>query len=369
MKTCGIIVEYNPFHNGHWYHIREARKLTQCDCLIAVMSGNFTQRGEPAIVDKFQRTEVALLHGVDLLIELPHICVVQNASIFGETAVHLLKMLKVDTIVFGSETGNLKELKTIADLPINVEYLKERLREGESYPKAYGLLADYIYPNDRLAVSYLRALKDSSIKAFALKRTSQYNSHDIHKHASASAIRNSVFSKKDYRHSTPMIINDAVRLADLYPYLRRTLLLEKRENLQERFLVKEGIEKLMRDSASRYQEFEEFMKACVNKRYTRSRIQRTALQIMLHNTTEEVSHIQKPTYLRILGFNDIGRSFVNGTKHQLHYITSLKEIPLSYKIFEERAMYLYASLFEEDKRKELIKKELSGPVIIKKNAK
>ena len=102
MKTCGIVVEYNPFHNGHKIHISESRKQSGCDCLIAVMSGNYVQRGEFAITDKWRRTECALAHGVDLVIELPLIVTLQSATVFGENSVHLLKLLGVDNIAFGS---------------------------------------------------------------------------------------------------------------------------------------------------------------------------------------------------------------------------------------------------------------------------
>ena len=116
MKTVGIIVEYNPLHNGHLYHIEETRRLSGCDTLICVMSGNFTQRGEPAIIDKFTRTKMAINNGVDLVIELPFVFTVQNADIFAQTSVSILNHLDVDEVYFGSETGDIGALHKLGDV-------------------------------------------------------------------------------------------------------------------------------------------------------------------------------------------------------------------------------------------------------------
>ncbi|MBR2802240.1 MAG: nucleotidyltransferase family protein [Erysipelotrichaceae bacterium] len=364
MKSCGIVTEYNPFHNGHIYHIQKSREMTDCEVLIAVMSGNFTQRGEPAVCDKYQRAEAALRNGVDIVIELPFICAVQNGSVFGAQSVSLLKKAGVSDIVFGSETGNLEELQEIASLPVNVDHLKERMHQGESYPKAYGLLADYIYPNDRLAVCYLRALEGSEITPHALPRSNDYNDTALSSLASASAVRKALLEGRDISEATPMEIPDPVFMKDLYPYLRRLLLLRKRETVQQYFLVNEGIEKLMHDAADRYDDYEAFLKACVSKRYTRSRIQRTALQILCENSKEEVKALEDPTYLRVLGFTPKGQEYLKEFKKKEKIITLFKEIPPSYKVLEERAMQLYASLYPEEKRKALLKRELMGPIRI-----
>lgn len=113
MKTVGIIVEYNPFHNGHLYHIEQTRKISNCDTLICVMSGNFTQRGEPAITDKFTRTKMALENKADLVVELPFVFTVQNADIFAKTSVSILNHLGVDEIYFGSENASIEELRCV----------------------------------------------------------------------------------------------------------------------------------------------------------------------------------------------------------------------------------------------------------------
>ncbi|MBR4484508.1 MAG: nucleotidyltransferase family protein, partial [Erysipelotrichaceae bacterium] len=154
MKTTGIIVEYNPFHNGHLHHINEALRLTDADLLIACMSGNFNQRGDISIINKYEKTKAALDHGVDLVIELPYICTVQNAYVFGQSAVSLLAKAGITSLVFGSETNNLEELKKYAKLEVDVTRLKELMHDGNSFPHSYGLLSGSLYPNDMLAVTY-----------------------------------------------------------------------------------------------------------------------------------------------------------------------------------------------------------------------
>ena len=189
MKVCGIIAEYNPFHNGHRYQIEQARKLSGCDMVIAVMSGNFVQRGEPAIIDKWKRAKAAIENGVDLVIELPYFYATQSASKFAYGAVELLKIAKVDYISFGSECANLENLQEIADTSLNPDNLRESMQTGMSFPRAYSLLTGSMEPNDILAVSYLKHLKESNIQPVIVQRTSGYLSPEISENASALAIR------------------------------------------------------------------------------------------------------------------------------------------------------------------------------------
>lgn len=364
MKTCGIIVEYNPFHLGHIHHLKLSKELTNADLIIAIMSGNFSQRGEPTIADKFNRSLTALKHGVDLIIELPTILTCQCGSIFASSAIDLLKLCEVDYVVFGSETGNLKQLQEIASLPINVEHLKTALKNGESFPSAYGLFPDSIYPNDRLAIHYLRALKNSAIKPLAIQRLGNYNAKVLSPYPSASSLRLALRKKIDISKYCPMQIVNPIFSDSLYPYLRKLLLLEKRSQLKNIFLVNEGIEKLLSKNALNYDDFDTFMEASISKRYTYSRVQRTCLQIMLHNQKDDVINLNKPAYLRILGFNQKGRNYLKYLSKKVHVVSRFKDIPSSYRIFEEKANYLYASLFPKEIRRTLLQKELSGPIIV-----
>ena len=115
MQVCGIVTEYNPFHNGHQYHITQARSIRNCDCLIAIMSGNFVQRGEPAIIDKWERAACAVAHGVDIVIELPYPYATQSADIFAQGAIRLLTLANVNHMVFGSECNDIEKLKHLSE--------------------------------------------------------------------------------------------------------------------------------------------------------------------------------------------------------------------------------------------------------------
>ena len=136
MNITGIIAEYNPFHNGHMYHLDQARKITDCDLLIAVISGNYNQRGDLSIINKFKKTEAGLKHGVDLVVELPYIYTLQNAYVYGQKAVDILNNLKINNLVFGSETNNLEELPVIISLERSFRLMENiRHKKPPSIPR------------------------------------------------------------------------------------------------------------------------------------------------------------------------------------------------------------------------------------------
>ena len=365
MKTCAIITEYNPFHNGHIYHIKKARELSGADIIIAIMSGNISMRGDLSVMDKFAKTKAALENGVDLVVELPFVHTVQNASIFAKGAIDIAKRLDVDTLCFGSETNNLENLKEIADTPIDPDHLKEALKTGISYPKAYSLLADSLYPNDILAVAYLKELKGSNITPISIQRTNGYHDIELNEIASASAIRKAIKDKKDYHIATPSIIDHPVFLSDLYPDIRRHLLLSDPKELEKIHLVSEGIEKMLVKNALKYSKYDDFLSASVSRRYTRSRIQRILIWIMC-GIKEEMLPKETETYIRILGFKKETQSYLKELKERdIKLLTQLKHIPKSYKDIEYRASVFYALAFKEDPFSEyLLKRELQGPVIV-----
>mgnify|MGYP003375593247 FL=1 len=183
-KSVGIIAEYNPFHNGHLYQIEESGKITGAEVVIAAMSGNFVQRGMPAIADKWQRAEAAIRNGVDIVVEIPTVFACNSAHNFAKAGVEILENLGVDFISFGSESGNIDELKEIARaMEENSEYIEEfiskNIKKGLSYPKARrealacllgeekaGILDS---PNNILAIEYIGEL--SKAEPVTVKRT------------------------------------------------------------------------------------------------------------------------------------------------------------------------------------------------------
>ncbi len=365
MKTCAIVVEYNPLHNGHLYHINKARELSGCDYLIAISSGNISQRGDLSIIDKYTKTKYALENGVDLVIELPFIETCQNANIFAKGAIDIMKLLKVDYMCFGSETNNLDNLKEIADTPINPDHLKEAMRDGSSYPKAYSLLADSLYPNDILAVAYLKALKGTDIKPLSIQRTNDYQSIELSDISSAKAIREAVKNDVDYHIATPCEIDHPVFIDDLYRDLRMKLLLSDPKELAKVHLVSEGIEKLLIKNALKYDDFKDFMDASISRRYTRSRIQRILIWLLADIKEDDMPRY-KQTYARILGFKKETQELLRFYKtNDIKLITQLKHIPDSYKDIEYKVNVLYALAHKDkDFSKYLLQRELQGPVII-----
>ena len=362
MKSTGIIVEYNPFHNGHLHHIEEARRITDPDVLIACMSGDFNQRGDVSIVNKYEKCKAALKHGVDLVVELPYIFTVQDARVFGKRSVALLSSLGISDLVFGSETGNLEELKKFAELEIDVTRLKQLMHDGHSYPRSYGLLAGSLYPNDILAVSYLKALKDTSINPVCIPRIGDYKSEELGVIASATALRKAIREHRDVSEATPVEIDEPIFNEDLYPYLRRLLFTMDARELSDIFLVSEGIESLLKQNALEYSNYEDFMSASISRRYTRARIQRILLHLACHITKKDAEGIGDPDYVRVLGFNEKGRRFLSENKKKNRIVTLFKNIPEPYKNIEWKSGLLYASLLSDPDA--YIRRLLQEPVII-----
>ena len=372
MKTCGIVAEYNPFHNGHAYHIQQARKLSHADVLIAVMSGNFVQRGEPAVTDKWERSRCAIENGVDLVLELPYIYSTQSASQFAKGAVDVLKLAGVDSICFGSECGNLANLREIAETPVNPDHIHRSMSDGSSFPKAYSLLTSSMEPNDILGVCYLKQLHDTSIEPLLVQRTTGYLEKQIHpdQYSSAYAIRSALKKHAALQHSTPMEATLQNRfipyLEDYYPYFRTFLLTSSSERLSSFFLFSEGIENHFIKNASLSDTFAEFLENATTYRYTHGRIQRTMLQAMNQITKEEVRRLPKMNCIRVLAFNDTGRAWLHAKrKEDIHIASRFADVPFPYRQMEYKTSLLYTSVMNPSMRKEILEKEIGGAQYIK----
>ena len=363
MIITGIIAEYNPFHNGHLYHINKTKELTNPDLLVCVCTGNYNQRGDISIINKFDKAKLALENGVDLIVELPYIYTVQNGYVFGSKAVELLKLLKVNNIVFGSETNNLEELKKYSELEVDVTRLKQLMHDGNSFPKAYGLLSASLYPNDMLAVTYLKALKDSNITPYSIQRTNSYHSKQLDIICSATAIRNAIKEKRDIADTTSAIINEPVFIDDLYPFLRNILFTMDSKDLANIFLVSEGIENMLKENAIKYDNYPDFINACVSRRYTKSRIQRILLHIINQIKKQDVENLKELDYIRVLGFNSKGQKYLKEIKDEVNIVTQFKNIPNPYKDIEWKVNLTYSNLLT--KPNQYIKRELQEPIILK----
>lgn len=363
-KVLGIISEYNPFHNGHLYHLEQSKKLSGCDYTVAVISGNFTQRGSTSLVDKWEKTRMALANGVDLVIELPVLYSISSAENFADGSIKILNSLGiVDTLSFGAETSDIAVLSKIADV-LTVEpteyknILSHELKKGLSFPKARenallmylgdirkysGVLSS---PNNILGIEYLKALKKykSNINPICIKRIeSDYNSINFSNNiASATAIRNLVKNKsfdiiKDLvPESTYSILIDNVQNGHIVEdlsifekeiiYVLRKMSIEEIANLPD---VSEGLEYSIKKAADSCNSIVELLNLVKSKRYTSTRIQRILLYALLGITKKDmqVSKTTKP-YVRILGFNNFGKTLLSEIARnnpKLNIITSVKK--------------------------------------------
>lgn len=343
MNITGIITEYNPFHLGHKYHLEKSKKDTSSDATICIMSGNFVQRGEPALLDKFNRAEIAVKNGVDLVIELPLVFSVSSAEFFSSGACRILdKTSVVNNLYFGSEHGDIKDLLGIAKVLNNEDknfnaILKKNLSLGLPFYKAREETLYDIIPNIRekdilnnsnniLAIEYIRALEqlDSNIKPVTLKRLgSNYNDVTINNNfASATSIRKSLYSShnnissiKDvvpaetYNHLDSLVRNnyDFVYPEDTFDFIKYKLLTEG-YNLKNIFDVSEGLDNKILKELTYSSSLSELILNTKSKRYSYTRISRLLLHFFLGFENCNIEKLLKgtPDYIRPLAFNETG---------------------------------------------------------------
>ncbi len=352
MKTVGITAEYNPFHNGHLYHLQRSRELTGADCTVVVMSGNFTQRGEPAVIDKWARAEMALLAGADLIVELPVPYAMGSAEFFAYGAVKLLDSLNtVDFICFGSEAGNIKKLSDVAEMLVDEpdDYrsaLRNLLSEGLSFPAArqkaisqyarekFGkdaLSSTLKSPNNILGIEYLKALLrlNSKITPVTIGRLgSSYNSTELSgEYSSATSIRKVLktntwhYARKLLEFSMPArtlsILEREIELgrgpvfpSDFEDVIISLLRRMPNDMIKKLPYMEDGLENRFSAAAGKAGTLEELMQLVCTRRYTATRIQRILFSLLIGLNKEKFDHFNSlggPAYIRILGFSPTGR--------------------------------------------------------------
>lgn len=364
--VAGIIAEYNPLHNGHIYHLEKTRELTGCDLVVAVMSGNFVQRGEFAVTDKWTRAAEAVRQGVNLVLELPFPFVVQSATQFGAQSVKILNMAKADYLVFGSETNNIEELKEISSMSFNIDNFRENMKAGYSYPYSYGFMADSYGPNDILAMSYLRALNDyPDMKPVSiLRKGSNYNDEEISSEtASARAIRKALREGKDVSAYTPMSFDKLFpnSFERLYPYIRMILLTTPGSELKEFFLMDEGIENHLIRCAQDNLEWAGFISQATTRRYTTSRIQRTLCHLAVRNTRENMNRLPELDRIRPLDWDDKGQDYIRYLQESgVTVVNHFAQIIQPYRELEYKAALLYSMFMNAEDTHRIVKGEVCG---------
>ena len=362
MKIVGLVAEYNPFHNGHLYHIQKAKELTGADAVLIVMSGNYVQRGAPAVMPKHLRAQMALESGADAVVELPACYATGSAEYFAAGAVSTLNRLGcIDSICFGSECGDYESLRQIAEIlseePGDYKnYLKKALREGHSFPKSRQMALNaclrgnssdalLLSPNNILGIEYAKALyrQNSHIKGYTIKRRmSGY--HDIHLSeglSSASAIRRALtgndglhFLKEQVPPSSYSIIKDAHGLCspvcadDFSLLLKYRLLTETADSLTCYMDVTEDLANRIMNHINEFTSISQFCQLMKTKDMTYARISRSLFHILLGITYEQMQESEGSgicQYVRILGFR-------KDSSHVLSFMKKHAQIPLITKL-------------------------------------
>ena len=363
-KILGIIAEYNPFHNGHLYHLMKSKQIASADFCVVILGGNFTQRGEPSLIDKWSKAKSAILNGADLVLELPVLYATSSAENFANGAIKLLNSLKiVDTLSFGAETADIDILNDFAEVlykePREFKtLLSAELKKGISYPKAReNALMMYLNnirkylnvlssPNNILGIEYLKALRKnkSIIQPLAISRTTSVH-NDIRfsgNIASATAIRNLLQEDEIYKienlmpSSSYSILKENISqghfLNSLATYEKEiiySIRMMSAKEISEFQDVSEGLENLIKKAADSCNNIADLIKIVSSKRYTTTRIQRILLYILLDITKKDIQFSKKVTpYARILGFNANGKQLISQiveANPRIEFISSVKK--------------------------------------------
>lgn len=348
MKACGIVAEYNPFHNGHAYQIERVRHELKPDVVIAVMSGNFLQRGEPALVDKWTRTKMALAGGIDLVIELPVHFSTQPADFFAKGAIEILGHFGIDYLSFGVEDGSgpdflkaatwmienetlISHEMTQQDV-INVPYAKQMEQLLNQLAPTFPLQLNS--PNNQLGFAYAKEIVRQGlidqIELFPLQRKETgYDEQELNPRAtiaSATAIRKAMLERRAVEQYIPraayLYLQEAskqiVSWEDYFPLLKYQLMVQKEESLQTIYQMTEGLENRLKKQIKEAVSFEDFLNHIKTKRYTRTRLQRLLTYALLQFSTRDVKEsLERTPAIRVLGFNNKGRQYLNEQKHKL----------------------------------------------------
>lgn len=398
MKAVGVVVEYNPFHNGHLFHLQAAKKKADADIVIAAMSGNFLQRGEPALLSKWYRTKMALLNGVDLVFELPYQFAVQQAETFANGAVSILAAAGCEFLCFGSESGDISSfLETIEYLNGQKEAfaanIKHYIHTGVSYPKALALsyqkltgsdqFLDLSQPNNIIGFQYIKAIKEqkSRMKPLTIKRKNA-GYHDEHFSsetiASATSIRKAIFSPEetDISKYVPQPTNQL--LAQYYEqygcfhhwerywdFLQYRLIQSDPEDLKEIYEAEEGLENRLISAATESNHFHEFMQAIKTKRYTWTRLQRLCVHILTNAKKDRMKPTARASYLRLLGMTTAGQTYLNQMKKNfgLPLVSKASSFKGNEIDLDIKAARIYAMGLPEPYKVQLLKQEFQQPPI------
>ena len=384
MNIIGIVTEYNPFHNGHLYQIKKIKEMYPDSLIVVVMGGNYLQRGEISILNKFDKTKIALEHNIDIVLELPFKFATQSADKFAYGALKILNEFKIEKLVFGSETNDVESFINLADIQLNnKEYnniVKDLLNKGVNYPTALSTALKQITkkeittPNDILALSYVREIikNNYDIEPISIKRTNDYHDLDSNENIiSASNIRNKILNNTDCTKYIPDITyeflnkRNVYNMNDYFPYLKYKIISDI-NNLDKYMTVDEGIENRISKNIYKVSSYNELIEAVKTKRYTFNKISRMFCHILTgfkkEYNNDDINSV------RILGLSSNGKKYLSKIKKEITIplITKFSDYNKEDRELELKLEYIYSLPFSNEEKEEYINEVINSKVIIKK---
>ncbi len=373
----GIIAEYNPFHNGHLYHIEKVKEMFPNSPIILVLGGNFTERGDVSILDKWEKTAIAIKNGIDLVVELPFPFSCASADIFAKGSISILNHLGVTDLVFGSESDDIEGIKKLVETELsNPDFdnlVQVYLRMGYNYPTSLSKALEDItgdcfkLPNDILGISYVKAIFSNNYKItpHTIKRTNDYHSKELDNMSinSATSIREALLNNKDIKDSVPSITYSYLKdkkipkLDDYFNLLKYKII--SCNDLTIYNLVDSGIATKLKKEILNSYSFDELINKVKSKNLTYSRLSRTLIYILCDYTKDMAKEFKEVKYIRLLGFSNKGRDYLNKIKKAVDIpiiskFTREKDKMLEY---EYKITKIYSLAFDKEKSKSLIEAE------------
>ena len=376
----GIIAEYNPFHNGHLYHLEKIKEMFPNSPIILVVGGAFTERGDISILNKWEKAEIAIKNEIDLVVELPFPFSCASADIFANGAISILNNLGVTDLVFGSESDDIEGIKKLVETELsNSDFdslVQVYLRMGYNYPTSLSKALEDItgdcfkLPNDILGICYVKAIYSNNYKItpHTIKRTNDYHSKELDKMSirsisSATSIREALLNNKDIKESIPAITYNYLKnkkipkLDDYFNLLKYKII--SSNDLTIYNLVDSGIATKLKKEILNSYSFDELINKIKSKNSTYAKISRMLIYILCDYTKKQAKEFREITYIRLLGFSNKGRDYLNRIKKDIDIpiiskFTREKDKMLEY---EYKITKIYSLVFAKDKSKSLIEAE------------
>ena len=361
MQIIGIVTEYNPFHNGHLYQIKKIKEMYPDSVIIVAMSGNYTMRGEISVLDKWNKTNIAINNGIDIVLEIPFIYSNQSSDIFSYAALKMLNEFKIEKLVFGSETNNIDLLSLASSVQIDNKkfdsLVKDYMSKGYNYPSSIG---KSIYEltgikikesNDILGVSYIKEILKNkyNIKPISIKRTNNFKTNTKKSNIiSAYEIREFLNKNESIKEYVPNNVTPYIKKVDyekLFNLIKYKVISEK-NSLNKYHLIDEGIENRIYEGVIKCDNYDDLVKYISNKRVTINKVNRILINIFVGLTKEEVSN-KELSYIKILGLSKNGKKYYSKIKKDIN-IKVCNKFEKNVMNTELKASYLY-SIITNDK--------------------